>query len=58
MRDVAVRVGCRLRRLFEQVLEDQRRPALVTHLHQFAAFFERERKNWAGVVAAGGVKID
>ncbi len=25
---------------------------------EFAAFFERERKNWAGVVAAGGVKID
>ncbi len=25
---------------------------------EFATFFERERKNWAGVVAAGGVKID
>ena len=25
---------------------------------EFSAFFERERKNWAGVVAAGGVKID
>ncbi len=25
---------------------------------EFTAFFERERKNWAGVVAAGGVKID
>ena len=25
---------------------------------EFAAFFERERKNWAAVVAAGGVKID
>ncbi|MBS0442039.1 MAG: tripartite tricarboxylate transporter substrate binding protein [Proteobacteria bacterium] len=25
---------------------------------EFAAFFERERKNWATVVAAGGVKID
>lgn len=25
---------------------------------EFSAFFERERKNWASVVAAGGVKID
>jgi hypothetical protein len=25
---------------------------------EFTGFFERERKNWAGVVAAGGVKID
>ncbi|HNK18013.1 MAG TPA: tripartite tricarboxylate transporter substrate binding protein [Piscinibacter sp.] len=25
---------------------------------EFTAFFERERKNWASVVAAGGVKID
>ncbi|MBS0433554.1 MAG: tripartite tricarboxylate transporter substrate binding protein [Proteobacteria bacterium] len=25
---------------------------------EFSAFFERERKNWAAVVAAGGVKID
>lgn len=25
---------------------------------EFAAFFERERKHWAGVVAQGGVKID
>ncbi len=25
---------------------------------EFATFFERERKNWASVVAAGGVKID
>ena len=25
---------------------------------EFSSFFERERKNWAGVVAAGGVKID
>jgi len=25
---------------------------------EFATFFERERKNWAGVVAQGGVKID
>ena len=25
---------------------------------EFTAFFERERKNWAGVVAAGSVKID
>ena len=25
---------------------------------EFSAFFDRERKNWAGVVAEGGVKID
>ncbi len=25
---------------------------------EFATFFERERKNWAAVVAQGGVKID
>jgi tripartite-type tricarboxylate transporter receptor subunit TctC len=25
---------------------------------EFAAFFERERRHWAGVVAQGGVKID
>jgi len=25
---------------------------------EFATFFERERKNWAGVVAQGGVKIE
>ncbi|WP_341889902.1 tripartite tricarboxylate transporter substrate binding protein [Variovorax sp. YR752] len=25
---------------------------------EFSTFFERERKNWASVVAAGGVKID
>jgi tripartite-type tricarboxylate transporter receptor subunit TctC len=25
---------------------------------EFAAFFERERRNWAAVVAQGGVKID
>lgn len=25
---------------------------------EFASFFERERKHWAGVVAQGGVKID
>jgi hypothetical protein len=25
---------------------------------EFGAFFERERKHWAGVVAQGGVKID
>jgi tripartite-type tricarboxylate transporter receptor subunit TctC len=25
---------------------------------EFSAFFERERKNWAGVVAKGGVKVD
>ncbi|MGM9490710.1 Bug family tripartite tricarboxylate transporter substrate binding protein [Ideonella sp. YS5] len=26
--------------------------------NEFATFFERERKNWAGVVAQGGVKLD
>lgn len=25
---------------------------------EFATFFERERKNWASVVAQGGVKIE
>jgi hypothetical protein len=25
---------------------------------EFATFFERERKSWAGVVAQGGVKLD
>jgi tripartite-type tricarboxylate transporter receptor subunit TctC len=25
---------------------------------EFAGFFERERKNWAGVVAQGGVKLE
>jgi tripartite-type tricarboxylate transporter receptor subunit TctC len=25
---------------------------------EFTTFFERERKQWAGVVAQGGVKID
>jgi tripartite-type tricarboxylate transporter receptor subunit TctC len=25
---------------------------------EFTSFFERERRNWASVVAAGGVKID
>jgi hypothetical protein len=25
---------------------------------EFTQFFERERKNWAAVVAQGGVKID
>ena len=25
---------------------------------EFTAFFERERKNWAGVVAQGGIKVE
>jgi tripartite-type tricarboxylate transporter receptor subunit TctC len=61
--DVVARLAIELTRIIRLPEVQERLASQGADVHtmtptEFTAFFERERKHWAGVVAQGGVKVD